>query len=374
MHYFFVSVLLTTAVLFFSRLHAQVAIQLQVPPSGLLQKNQLWNMVVINAGGEASVIQIELNIYDARNSTRVLTAISSPVTVAPGSKQLNLSTFMPVQYQYLNPMYQVDAGQNGFLNVGIYKVCYSLLNASIKNSDPVIEECREIEVMPLSPPLLTSPADGAVLKEKYLQFTWMPPAPLQSFKNLFYEIKVVALQPGQNSSEAIQKNFPFAVKSNIRETFFNYPSSLPAFDTSSFYAWQVTAFDINGYSVKSEIWVFSLEKSKYSNLKVTTAYVKLKKEEDGSMFLSNGRIKFMYENLLQDTECSYQLISTAGSEERIIKKGKIDITQGENFIIIDLTEKRFWKENEVYRFELQNSKGEKWKLFVMFLNKEEEQQ
>jgi hypothetical protein len=202
----------------------------------------------------------------------------------------------------------------------------------------------------------------------------MPPAPLQSFKSLSYEMKVVALQPGQNSSEAIQKNFPFAVKSNIRETFLNYPSSLPAFDTLSYYAWQVTAFDINGYSVKSEIWVFSLEKNQHTGLKITTAYIKLKKGEDGSMFISNGKIKFMYENLLQDNECSYQLVNIAGSAERVVKKGKINVSQGENFIMLDLAEKRFWKENEVYRFELQNSKGEKWKLSVMFINKEEEQQ
>jgi hypothetical protein len=353
--------------------HAQVVMQLQVPPTGIMQKNQLWNMVIVNASGELINVQAEMNIYDARTTARVLSAVSTVVPVAPGSKQLSLQAFSPVQYQYLNPMYQVDAAQNGLLPVGIYKVCYSLLNVSGRSIAPLTEECREIEVMPVSPVLLAAPVDSAMLKEKYPQFNWIPPAPLQAFKSLSYEIRVVALQPGQNSSEAIQQNLPVAVKANLREPFFAYPSSLPAFDTSSLYAWQITAFDANGYSVKSEVWVFSLEKNKYATLKISTAYIQLTKGSDPSIFISNGKIKFMYENLVQDSLCTYQLVSVTEKEERVMKKGKLSLSYGENFMTLDLTDRRFWREGELYRFELLNSKGEKWMLTVLFIDKEEEQ-
>jgi hypothetical protein len=367
--YSFFSILcFSTCLLLTLRTACQVTLQVQLPPSGVVQKSQLWNLAIINGTGLPSTSVVELSIYDSRNNTRVLTATSSPVSIPSGAKQFTLNSFAPVQYQFLNPMYQVDASQNGLLPVGIFKVCYSIINNGSKNDGSVAEECRELEVSPLSPPVLATPVDSSVLKNKYPQFTWIPPAPLQLFKNLLYEIRVAEVMPGQNSSEAMQKNLPVSVTSNLRESFFSYPSSLPGFDTSKLYAWQIKAFDLNGYAVNSEIWTFSIEKNRFSHLKTTSAFIRLQKGEDASLFVSDGSLKFQYEHLLPDAVCSYQLIDISTSENRVVRKSEVNVSQGDNFITLDFSGKRFWKEGDKYRFELINSRGEKWILSILFIS------
>ncbi|MBS4065889.1 MAG: hypothetical protein KGZ74_15120 [Chitinophagaceae bacterium] len=349
---------------------AQLAVNLQLQPSGIIQKQQLWNIAVVNGSSERIPMLIELNVFDSRNGNRVFSSVSKILIIAQGAKQITIHDVMPIQYQYLNPLYQIDASQNSLLPVGVFRFCYNFFRTGDKGSELLLEECRTMEVGPLSPPMLNLPQDSAVLSNKHPQFVWIPPVPLQTFKNLNYELRVVELQKGQNSSEALQKNLPFAEKGNIREPYFSYPSSLPAFDTATMYAWQITAYDANGYSVKSEVWSFSIKNRNPSGLKLSTAYVWLKQGEDPSMFVSSGHVKFSYENMRNDSLVTYRVV--AGNKEQQVRQGSIKLSPGQNFIDLDFGNKRFWRENETYRFELINSKGERWKLSMLFIEKEEE--
>jgi hypothetical protein len=352
---------------------AQVVVSLQLPPSGILQKNQLWNMVVVSGAGQRFNMQVELNVFDSRNGNRVFSATSRLVEMNNGAKQIRMNDLMPIQYQYINSLYQMDAGMNGLLPVGIFKFCYNFFRISEKGKEPLSEECREIEIAPLSPPQLMMPQDSAMLEAVYPQFTWTPPTPANSFKGLQYELRVVELQKGQNSTEAIQKNIPFAERGNVKESFFAYPSSLPAFDTSVLYAWQITATDMSGYAAKSEVWTFSLSKRSQNRINVTSSYVWLQRSENPSLFISNGRIKFSYNNLTGQRTATYQLVNTSDNAYHVERTGKVRLSDGENYIDLNLQDKRFWKNSELYRFELVNDKGEKWLLNIKFIDKESNQ-
>lgn len=358
---------------FLSICSAQVVVSLQLPPSGVLQKSQLWNMLVVNGAGEKFNMVVELNVFDSRNGNRVFSASSRMIEINAGAKQIRMNDLMPVQYQYINSLYQMDAGMNGLLPVGSFKFCYNFFRINEKGKDPLSEECREMEIAPLSPPQLMMPQDSAKIETVYPQFTWTPPTPSNSFKGLQYELRVVELQKGQNITDAIQKNIPFAERGNLKEPFLAYPSSLPAFDTAVLYAWQITATDINGYAAKSEVWTFSLSKRTQNRLKVTNSYVWLQKGEDPALFISNGRVKFSYNNLIAQRTANYQLINVSDNKQQIVRKGKVGLSDGQNFIDLNLEDKRFWKENELYRFELINDKGEKWLLNIKFIDKEENQ-
>jgi hypothetical protein len=352
---------------------AQVVVSLQLPPSGILQKNQLWNMLVVNGAGEKFNMVVELNVFDSRNGNRVFSATSRLIEVSSGAKQMRMNDLMPIQYQYINSLYQMDAGMNGLLPVGLFKFCYNFFRINEKGKLPLSEECREMEIAPLSPPQLMMPQDSAVLEALYPQFSWTPPTPANSFKGLHYELRVVELQKDQNSTDAIQKNIPFAERGNLKEPFFAYPSSLPAFDTSVLYGWQITATDLNGYAAKSEVWTFSLSKRTLNKLKVTNSYVWLQRGEDPALFISNGRVKFSYNNLISQRTASYQLVNVSGNTQQVVRSGKVSLSDGQNFIDLNLEDKKFWKENELYRFELVNDKGEKWLLNIKFIEKEENQ-
>ena len=45
--------------------HAQISMTLQVPPFGVMVKNQLWNMLLVNAG-QTTTVRISMTMLDAK--------------------------------------------------------------------------------------------------------------------------------------------------------------------------------------------------------------------------------------------------------------------------------------------------------------------
>src|SRR6185295_7309435 len=111
-----------------------------------------------------------------------------------------------------------------------------------------------INIAPLSPPVLNSPADRSILQTPYPQFTWMPPTPVQMFDNLNYEITVSEILEGQSPMDAIRYNTPVYAKTNGQQTFETYPSTYSKLDTTKTYAWQVVARSGLNYAAATEIW------------------------------------------------------------------------------------------------------------------------
>lgn len=148
---------------------AQVSMTLQVPPTGVLMKNQLWNMLLVN-GGAGQLVRVNLVLLDVKNNQPVLTAASAPLTLGKGVHQLQAKDLSPIQYVYTAPASRVDMDPNGMLPAGTYQVCYSVVNVE-KGSLTLIENCIPLNIDPMSPPLLNTPADGELLNTPYPQFT-----------------------------------------------------------------------------------------------------------------------------------------------------------------------------------------------------------
>src|SRR5690348_9807299 len=58
-------------------IHAQVNISVQLPPAGLIQKNQLWNLVLINNDNQSLDVNILMNLQDASTGQTVLSGTSN---------------------------------------------------------------------------------------------------------------------------------------------------------------------------------------------------------------------------------------------------------------------------------------------------------
>src|SRR5262245_34275945 len=103
--------------------NAQVYIQTTVPTVGLVQKNQLWNLVLINGTTAPIDGRIDLVLRDRQTGMELLTATTSRVTLPKGSLSVNINNLNPVQYNYLG----MDPGGtlNGLLPAGTYSACYA---------------------------------------------------------------------------------------------------------------------------------------------------------------------------------------------------------------------------------------------------------
>ena len=315
---------------------AQVTLALQVPAVGVMQKNQLWNMALLNAGNSSLNVVVELTLLSGKDNQPVMTAITKPILLNRGANQLNAKDLTPIQYNYLSPVFNVDRDPNGFLPIGNYKACYTVLQTA-HNPEPLAEDCLPVEVQPLSPPQLNIPADTATLETAYPQFSWLPPLPLSLFSNLTYDMLVVEVLPGQGPYEAIQRNIPVYNISHYTSMLHAYPASNAPLDTGRIYAWRVIAKNEDAFVAQTEVWTFKLASVKPVVLKPANGnYILLKKSNEGAAgvsTLTENVIGIKYYSFDKDHEATVQFLTGDRSPVRSVRE---KIVYGDNFLAYPL--------------------------------------
>ena len=261
MKIFFVSVLLSTITV--TCTYAQVNITMQVPPTGIMQKSQLWNFLLVHTGEMPMNVSVQLSLSPVNDNTPVLTASTRVFTLTKGARLISSKDAAPVRYNYLSSAVS-DRSPDGFLPIGNYMACYVVYSHKGEIQIEIAEDCVPIEIAPIAPPLLNMPEDNAVIETQYPQFNWLPPSPIQLFSDLSYDVVVVEILPGQSANDAIQQNMPAYQLGNHRAIFSNYPSSFHPLDTSKMYAWRVVAKNNGQFAAQSETWTFKVAPEKRS--------------------------------------------------------------------------------------------------------------
>jgi len=295
-------------------LHAQITINTQLPQAGLVQKDQLWYLILVNSKEDILDINIKMSLQDAATGQIVMSANTGNLLIGKGIKIITSRDIQPIIYNYNTPDFS-----RSYLPMGSYIACYQVYHIGLKGDEPLGDECIRINVDPLSPPLLNSPSDKSEVQSPYPQFSWMPPTPFDMFSDLSYEILVTEVMPGQSSTEAIQYNTPVYTKNNISQPYESYPSSFSSLDTGKIYAWQVIAKNGLNYAAKTEVWTF---KVKQENLTPEPVY--------GNYILLNNDVaaysRFHETNILFTDE-----------EGRIVKKIWQKIKPGDNYFDLNIS-------------------------------------
>ena len=363
-------IVLLLALLSALHLKAQVSMTLQVPPTGVFQKNQLWNILLVYTGDSPADIKISLTLSDARTNQPVLTATTRNIILTKGARQLKADDVLPVQYNYLTSALW-DRSSNGLLMVGSYTACYSVLQYVHAGAMPLAEDCISFDVEPVSPPLLNTPADQDTLETIYPQFTWLPPAPVTIFNDLSYDMILVEVLPGQSAYEAVQRNIPVGSKGNNKNLFYDYPASGRGLDTGKLYAWRIAARNNDQVASLSDTWTFRIKKLNSTTLaKPENSYTKLKRGLDGSPGIHIKTIRLEYNNVANDPALSYQIISLDDAGNFIVKQGNLPIKYGQNFLELNITRGDRLKNNKTYMLQAVNSRHETWSMkFIYYESK-----
>ncbi len=340
-------------------IEAQVTLQPNIPAVGLIQKNQLWNVLVINSSTKQYDCRLELILRDRATGQEVMTASGGQFTLQPGSKQLNVNSVAPVQYNYI--LAGIDNKMQGLLPAGLYTACYSLVSTMVKEAD-LAEECVQFDTEPLSPPMLIQPVDSSVLEVAPAQFSWIPPTPDGMFDRLQYDVIITAINDGQKANEAIEENLPFYNEGNHFTNMLSYPSSAPVFEKDKWYAWQVIARDNRDYAGKSEVWVFKVNQpSPVKAIIEQMPYIKMKMNNPEKGIAPNGVLKLSYVNEIADSLITIQLIDI-NDKSRIAGEFKTAVRRGENLVQYDLKKILHLQEGKLYEARIVNSRKEKWLL------------
>ena len=312
---------------------AQITIQPNIPTVGLIQKNQLWNILVINNSNKQYDCRVELILRDRASGQEVITAVSGQFILGAGTKQLNINSLNPIQYTYLMP--GIDNSLQGLLPAGNYNACYALTSIAFKEGS-MAEECMQFDVEPLSPPMLVFPADSSKLVNAPTQFSWTTPLPGSMFNNLRYEILITEVIAGQKANEAIQENIPFYSDAFLASNFMNFPSTTAVFEKEKLYAWQIVARDDKQYAGKSEVWVFEIKKdeTKINETNESYIFINSNASENNIFYLNNDQLHIKYYSFDKISDADLVIKTLEGE---VVQQKKLKIAYGDNFLKIDLS-------------------------------------
>ena len=349
---------------------AQVVVTTQLPPVGLHLKSQLWTLTLVNTGAVPAQVQLEVSFTEAFSNQRVFTGVTSFFTIPKGAKALRHADVQPVQYNLTDPNYQLDAGVDGFLPVGVFQVCYSVLAV---NGDAVVrvaEECETVSIEPLSPVQLTYPFDGEVVSGLYPVFSWLPPAPLQLFTQLQYDWKVVEMVGGQLATDAVQENIPLVFQGGLGQQLMQYPVGAQALDTGRRYAWQVVVRNGGNVVSQSEAWTFTYAPltQNGSAAESIAQFVRMKpREEEGAVIVSD-QIRILYEHELSDSLVGLRLYKLDGARKQpvALQVSQLVVSHGLNPIVLPAKGASWATAGKQYLLEVMNSRGQRHYLPFKF--------
>ncbi len=326
---------------------AQVNINVQLPLTGMVQKEQLWNLILINNSEDIVDVYVRLNLMDKLTGQVVLSASSGNILVGKGVKVISSKDIEPLLYNYNSPDFS-----RSYLPIGIYTACYQVF-VNAPKSDPLAEECVQINIDPLSPPLLNLPADKSEIQATTPQFSWMPPTPFDMFNNLNYELLVAEVLPGQAPTEAIQYNTPLFSKANIMQPNELYPASFTKLDTGKLYAWQVTAKNGFSYAAKTDVWTFSIGKENVAApAAININYILLEDDLKGTYSVTGKKLYIKYASFFKEHDAP---IVFSDADGNILLSVNKKIIQGDNYLDIDLNHN--FQKGKIYSLTLTDLAG-----------------
>jgi len=336
--------------------YSQFGINIQIPNAGLIQRERLWDISLVN-NSEMQEVMLSLNLQDASSGETVLTAETGSVFATKGIKLLKAKDLTPISYSYSSSSFS-----RTFLPMGSYIACYQVVSITNRKNSVLAEECIRINIDPLSPPILALPDNKSYCETAYPQFSWLPPTPIEMFTDLTFDLIVVEINEGQTPSQAIQENAPIYLNSSIKKTFENYPASFSKLDTSKIYAWQVIARNNLNYAGKTEVWTFKIKTPSWLKLLIEqTPFIKMKTGIPERGIAPNGILKISYMNETVDTSISISVREVGIDKIKSISFEK-KIIRGENLIQQDISKLIPIKDAQLYEATILNSKNEAWKL------------
>ena len=354
----------------FKGTHAQnLVVNAFIPPGALIQKEQLWNVIISNPGTNARSCQLSLTILNKANGNKMLSALTNLIVVPGGTRQIQVADVMPVVYNSLNE--NVRLSGNGLLPVGLYQVCYEAVdNKGISYGS----SCVDVQVDVLAPPQLIFPENKSEVKEQYPVFNWIPPVPLTLVPNCLYEYKIVKVNKNQTAADAIRDNVPVFRAGKLPNPAFNYPASAPALEKQQLYAWQIAA-QSSGTDIKSDVWSFTINNKEDAKSQPADglAYTKLaRSNERVSYSVVSQTLKFSWNNECLDSLFQIKVLDVTGGDHLLVSIKETAVPKflpGVNLIDMDLPRAGEFIKNHMYEFCLTDKQGLEWKMLFEYKGK-----
>eukprot|EP01041_Mallomonas_annulata_P025494 gene25494-46538_t len=235
---------------------------------------------------------------------------------------------------------------------------------------PLAEETMQAVVDVMWPPILLWPDDKSVLDNPTPPLSWTPAFSSAYSGSITYDLKIVEILSGQNSTQAILSNPSFFSTTGLPVTFYQYGGADPVIRTGQPYAWQVTAH-LGSVTAQSQVWEFSYSSGQPVFLYPPNLFTPVKEVLDGSYHLAKDKmlkIKYTEEYEVGSGYLIYNIYDKSGIKIRSslppMASSSVAIKKGDNYITLSLSSSglNLTSTTDFYLLEVMNNKNEKWYL------------
>jgi hypothetical protein len=324
----------------YTPLQAQVSIMMHPLQNFQLKPGDMFHADVLNTGNKTYQMYFTGTIVNTQNGQKIVTGRTSAIDIVPGSTQIN-ETLLAPEYIFASTVTE----QTGSLPYGNYMVC---LDAhQINGVEAEANACLDIELTPMSPPLLLNPENESSVTEDYPLLIWLPPMPVSKEKVL-YDLRLVEITPNQTPYDAIQRNFAILEQKNISGTTLQYPANAMRLEVRKKYAWKVNAYTADRKPLgETEVWWFTKNAIDPGLKEVPVMdhhYIVLDEAADKKKVTIRERLKVVSEEYINHEEIVYLILDDEGKE---IPKEDIKVTaEGSGkFVFTFINPKKLWDKN-----------------------------
>lgn len=348
----------------YSPANSQVFIQ-SYPQSGfqMASRDFLQFDVIYN---HSQTVNVQYTIRVNNEAGGPVVELTSTVhTLVKGVNSYSPLTFKLTSTRYIDLEVAKIERSTGYLPPGNYKYCITVqcVDAPEKCKEllPVesgLTHCSSVELLNVTPLLLSSPSDEAELEETRPNFLWIPPMPIGNDPDISYQFTLVHMRDDQSAEDAIRRNRALYSTSGIKGLMLVYPSTLGDLEKGEKYAWQVTAFIGRRQVATSQVWEFKIKKEEDGQV-----FVRIQTQRDG-VHTCKDVLRFIYEEPYTATELQYRILDETGGD--VTPSGlQLPLGRGENKLEIRMDDGLFEK-GVIYTLVVINSKGKETRLRFTF--------
>lgn len=306
-----------------------------LPISNIYFRSQLWNLSISNVGNNPVEVRLQIKMKDLKTQDFIFSGVSASFNLRPGLQVLNSDLLEPIIYHYESGASQ-RSFDNSSLPVGQYQICYQIFFSA--NEDQVIggDDCEDLVIEPLSPPLLIIPENDSAVIESNPNFSWTPPSPITMFGELNYDILISEVYEGQSINAAIQENIPLQHIYNLQQPFLSYPLSGAQLEKGKKYVWEVVAKDQQHVGSKSEVWSFFVKDQNEIKSDGNLMYLQIDDRTNGTGVVKGDTLYLKYISDISPHTVSFVFRDDTGRE---IESLNHKIILGENFLKLPVNRK-----------------------------------
>lgn len=354
----------------------------------------LFNAKIINGSGTtygALTIVVRKN-----NNSKLCEIRTKNFKINSGLNLLPADAVKSAKYQFANNKEGNLLAKAGVFPTGELEYCYTLtlINPVAEGSPESIgeiENCFDLDLMPLSPLSLSSPYDGEKICDIKPIFSWLPSLPVISGSQ--YKILCVKIKPGQSGMEALKYNLAMINSNGLQSPVFPFPANVRSLTSGDRYAWQVIQYASDVVINKSEVWMFEVGCEDMDGNSLAMAgegnnyglgegkeneYSRLKRKKDneavegdkedtsvkaspsdlgyrdiedlakGNFYVAKAEIKFSIFNPYEERELRYEISCITDPNMKLDELKKIQLLNGKNKIQIQMADKKSLKYGYYY--------------------------